>query len=153
MRQCTRRFLAAQFHMDALSGKGTLKSLRRALDNLPTTLDELYSEALHRIEAQSQDDRQLAFKALRWVAYTYRPLSHWALKEALAIEPGEEDFDCDGLPPIGLVIDVCAGLLTADVETRKVRLVHYTTQDYLDSVLVRGFRTLMRSWLRPVLLT
>lgn len=137
--QWPRRFLAAKFHMDALSEKGTLKLLRKALENLPTTLDELYNEVLRRIEAQSQDNRQLAFKALRWVAYTYRPLTLRALQEALAIESGEEDFDCDGLPPIGLVIDVCAGLLTANVETGKVRLIHYTTQDYLDSILVSKF--------------
>ena len=125
--------------MDALSSKFTPKSLRKALENLPTTLDELYNEALHRIEAQSPDDQQLAFNALRWVAYTYRPLGFRALQEALAIEAGEEDFDSDGLPPISLVIDVCAGLLTADAETREVRLVHYTTQDYMDSVLASKF--------------
>ncbi|KAL9629558.1 MAG: hypothetical protein Q9204_005200 [Flavoplaca sp. TL-2023a] len=132
-------FLAAKLHMDALSSKITLKSLRKALENLPTTLDELYNEALHRIEAQSPDDQQLAFNALRWVAYTYRPLGFRALQEALAIETGEEDFDSDGLPPISLVIDVCAGLLTADAETGKVRLVHYTTQGYMDSVLASKF--------------
>ncbi|KAL8884266.1 MAG: hypothetical protein Q9192_006886, partial [Flavoplaca navasiana] len=132
-------FLAAKLHMDALSSKFTLKSLRKALENLPTTLDDLYNEALHRIEAQSPDDQQLAFNALRWVAYTYRPLGFRALQEALAIETGEEDFDSDGLPPISLVIDVCAGLLTADAETGKVRLVHYTTQDYMDSVLASKF--------------
>ncbi|KAL8890975.1 MAG: hypothetical protein Q9192_005801 [Flavoplaca navasiana] len=132
-------FLAAKLHMDALSSKGTLKSLKKALEDLPTTLDELYNEALHRIEAQSPDDQQLAFNALRWVAYTYRPLGFRALQEALAIETGEEDFDSDGLPPISLVIDVCAGLLTADAETGKVRLVHYTTQDYMDSVLASKF--------------
>ncbi|KAL9036456.1 MAG: hypothetical protein Q9180_004290, partial [Flavoplaca navasiana] len=132
-------FLAAKFHMDALSSRGSLKSLREALKTLPTTLDELYNDALHRIEVQSPDDRQLAFKALRWVAYTYRPLGFRALQEALAIEPGEEDFDGDGLYPTGLVVDVCAGLLTADAETGKVRLVHYTTQDYMDSVLASKF--------------
>ncbi|KAL9039167.1 MAG: hypothetical protein Q9180_002691 [Flavoplaca navasiana] len=132
-------FLAAKFHMDALSSRGSLKSLRKALRTLPTTLDELYNDALHRIEAQSPEDRQLAFKALRWVAYTYRPLGFRALQEALAIEPGEEDFDRDGLYPTGLVVDVCAGLLAVDMDTGRVRLVHYTAQVFLDSILVSRF--------------
>lgn len=63
-----------------------------------------------------------------------------ALQEALAIEPGEDDFDSDGMHPIGLILDVCAGLLIADEENEIVRLVHYTTQDYLDKLLASEFQ-------------
>ncbi|KAL8754169.1 MAG: hypothetical protein Q9199_004528 [Rusavskia elegans] len=136
----TRRFLAAKLHVDALSSKGNVKTLKKALENLPTTLDELYDDAVQRIKTQSPDDEHLALKALRWVAYTYRPLGFRALQEALAIEPGEDDFDSDGMHPIGLILDVCAGLLIADEENEIVRLVHYTTQDYLDKLLASEFQ-------------
>ncbi|KAL8644167.1 MAG: hypothetical protein Q9226_007903 [Calogaya cf. arnoldii] len=132
-------FLAAKFHVDALSTKTNVKKLRKALENLPTTLYELYDNAFQRIKAQSQDDQQLALKALRWVAYTYRPLSLRALQEALAIEPGEEDFDRDSLHPIGLILDVCPGLVAADSQNEVVRLVH-TAQDYMDGLLTSEYQ-------------
>ncbi|KAI4264197.1 MAG: hypothetical protein L6R42_000683 [Xanthoria sp. 1 TBL-2021] len=133
-------FLAAKLHVDALSTKGNVKILKKALENLPTTLDELYDDAVQRIKTQSPDDEHLALKALRWVAYTYRPLGFRALQEALAIEPGEDDFDSDGMHPIGLILDVCAGLLIVDEENEIARLVHYTTQDYLDKLLASEFQ-------------
>ncbi|KAI4235910.1 MAG: hypothetical protein LQ349_002852 [Xanthoria aureola] len=133
-------FLVAKLHVDALSTKGNVKTLKEALRNLPTTLDELYDEAVQRINFQNQDDKLLALKALRWVAYTYRPLSFRMLQQALAIELGQVDFDKDSMHPIGLVIDVCAGLLIADSENKVVRLVHYTTQSYLDSLLTSRFQ-------------
>ncbi|KAL8921943.1 MAG: hypothetical protein Q9172_003757 [Xanthocarpia lactea] len=129
-------FLAAKLHVDSLSTKTSVKLLKKALENLSSTLDELYDDAIQRIDTQSQDDRQLARKALRWVAYTYRPLGVLALQEAVAIEPGEDNFDHEGKPPLGLILDVCTGLLTADEENEIVRLVHYTAQDYFDKLAV-----------------
>lgn len=120
-------------HMDSLSTKTSVKSLKKALDNLSSTLHELYDDALHRINSQSHDDQKLAEKALRWVAYAYRPLSTEMLEEAVAINPEERDFDVEALPPIGLILDVCSGLLIVDEEVDVVRLVHYTAQDYFNS--------------------
>lgn len=138
--RCSRRFLAAKLHVDTLSTKGNVKTLKEALKKLPTTLDELYDDAVQRIDFQNQGDKLLALKALRWVAYTYRPLSFRMLQQALAIEVGQVDFDQDSMHPIGLIIDVSAGLLIADWENKEVRLVHYTTQSYLDSLLTSRFQ-------------
>ncbi|KAL8758457.1 MAG: hypothetical protein Q9199_001475 [Rusavskia elegans] len=118
---------------------GIIKLLKKALEKLSTDLNVLYDEALLRIESQTQDDRVLAKKALRWVAYTYRPLKAKALQEALAIEPGDLDFDVDAIPRIGLILDVCAGLLIYDEENEIVRLVHYTAQDYFDALASSKF--------------
>ncbi|KAL9034131.1 MAG: hypothetical protein Q9180_005577, partial [Flavoplaca navasiana] len=127
-------FLATKLHMDALSTKTNTKMLKRALESLSSDLHVLYDHALLRIESQNQDHRELAEKALRWVAYTHRRLTVRALQEALAIDPDETDFDEEAMTPIGLVLDVCAGLLIVDKEYRTVRLVHYTAQDYFDTV-------------------
>lgn len=81
---------------------------------------------------QNEDDRTLAVKALRWVAFAYWPLGAKALQEAVAIEPGEQDFDLDTILDIDLVLDVCAGLLILDEENNIVRLVYYTAQGYFD---------------------
>ena len=116
--------------MDSLSSKTSIKLLKRAHQNLSTDLNVLYDEALLRIGSQNMDDRTLAEKALRWVAFTYRPLDTRALREALAIEPEDMDFDAEAMHRIGLILDVCAGLLIHNKENDTVRLVHYTAQDY-----------------------
>ncbi|KAL8940050.1 MAG: hypothetical protein Q9216_003024 [Gyalolechia sp. 2 TL-2023] len=63
----------------------------------------------------------------------------YELKEALAIEPGDKDFNLDSVPDIDLVLEACAGLVIVDEETEQVRLVHYTAQDYLDALLTSSF--------------
>ncbi|KAL8940361.1 MAG: hypothetical protein Q9216_002852 [Gyalolechia sp. 2 TL-2023] len=127
-------FLAAKLHVDALSTKTNKKALKKALENLSSDLNVLYDDALLRIESQNQDYRELAEKALRWVAYTYQRLPVRALQEALAIDPDETDFDNDAMDSSASILDACAGLLTLDMESGTVRLVHYTAQDYFDKI-------------------
>ena len=118
--------------------------MKEALENLSTDINHLYNDAFARIESQNQDYRTLAEKALRWVAYAFRPLPVEALQEAVAIklvEPGEhksvdegiQDFNEEALPSIGSILDVCAGLLIHDETSGPVRLVHYTAQDFFDA--------------------
>ncbi|KAF8873652.1 hypothetical protein BD779DRAFT_1451640, partial [Infundibulicybe gibba] len=50
-------FLLAQLHMNSLEAKPRVKDLRRALNELPKTLDATYDEAMSRI---SNDHKALA---------------------------------------------------------------------------------------------
>ncbi|KAL9018700.1 MAG: hypothetical protein Q9185_004014 [Variospora sp. 1 TL-2023] len=120
--------------MESLSSKTNIKAVKKAIANLPNGLNQLYDEAFERINGQKEDDRELAHRALRWVAYAYEPLTVHELEEALAIDPEADDFDREASPPISLVLDACAGLLITDEESATVRLVHYTAQDYFDSL-------------------
>ncbi|KAI4117724.1 MAG: hypothetical protein LQ345_002100 [Seirophora villosa] len=120
--------------MDSLSSKTNIKAIKKAIVNLPNTLNSLYDEAFKRIDGQNEDDRELAHRALRWVAYAYEPLRVRMLEEALAIDPQADDFDREASPPIALVLNACAGLLIMEKETATVRLVHYTAQDYFDKL-------------------
>lgn len=117
-----------------LSTKTSVRMLKKALATLSNDLDSLYDDALLRIGSQHQDSRELAEKALCWIAYSFRPLSAGELQEALAIDPEEKDFDDEALPSINLVLDVCAGLLVLDQESGKIRLVHSTVQDYFNKL-------------------
>ncbi|KAL8854084.1 MAG: hypothetical protein Q9221_001207, partial [Calogaya cf. arnoldii] len=109
-------FLAAKLHVDALSTKTNIKELKEALENLSTNINDIYDDAIARIESQNQDYRTLAEKALRWVAYAFRPLPVRALQEAVAIklvelrqhksdDEGIQDFDDEALPSIGSILD------------------------------------------------
>ncbi|KAJ6529213.1 hypothetical protein B0H19DRAFT_1041260 [Mycena capillaripes] len=127
-------FLLAKLHIDSLATKSTIKALREALETLPKDLEHTYDEAMERINRQSEDDRKIALAVLTWVANTKRVLSITELREALAIEPGATSFDPDNLLDINIILSVCAGLIIVEETSSAVRLVHYTTQGYLDKV-------------------
>ena len=128
------RFLLTKLHMDALASKASRKGVRQALKTLPVNLDATYDEAMARIDAQNNDDKQLAEQVLSWISFAVRPLSLNELQEALAIEPGSRKLDKDNIPGEDLLTSVCAGLVVIDQETQLVRLCHYSTDEYLKRV-------------------
>ena len=58
------RFLAARLHLDILAKKQTRKAIRTALQELPKSINEIYDSIMDRIEAQDEEDAQLAMRAL-----------------------------------------------------------------------------------------
>ncbi|KAJ7151979.1 ankyrin repeat-containing domain protein [Mycena filopes] len=127
-------FLLAKLHMKALTEQRTSKKVRTALGNLPETLAETYADAMRRIDAQSSEDRAIAQAALTWVTHAKQILSVADLRAALAIEPSAKEVDDDDLLDIETIVGVCAGLIIVDEHLSVVRLVHYTTQEYMDSI-------------------
>ncbi|KAJ7278151.1 hypothetical protein C8J57DRAFT_1465375 [Mycena rebaudengoi] len=127
-------FLLAKLHIDSLIIKNTVKAVREALKSLPTDLEHTYNETMDRIEAQGQDDRNIAKRVLIWIANAKRPLSVAELQEAIAIEPGTKTLDRDGLLDPDIFLSVCAGLVVINHADGSVRFIHYTTQDYMDRV-------------------
>ena len=111
--------------------KTTLRKVKAALSSLPEELDRTYDQVLQRIHAKGTDHAVLALKVLGWMRYAARPLGARELQHALAVEPGDAQFDEDGIPDISLVLSVCAGIVTVR-ENRTVGLVHYTAQEYLE---------------------
>ncbi|KAF1362415.1 hypothetical protein EJ07DRAFT_106802, partial [Lizonia empirigonia] len=108
-----------------------------ALKNLSKgsgALNDAYDQAIIRIDGQFQNDRTLAKNVLSWISYAQRPLTTRELCHALAVEEGDEELDLDNIPDVEDILSVCAGLVTVDEESQIVRLVHYTTQDYLEGI-------------------
>ncbi|KAF8214397.1 hypothetical protein K438DRAFT_1956474 [Mycena galopus ATCC 62051] len=64
-------FRLVQCQLDILGRKATSASVTRALQNLPTTLMEMYDRILERID---EDNTEIARRALRWLADVKRPL-------------------------------------------------------------------------------
>ncbi|KAJ7126657.1 ankyrin repeat-containing domain protein, partial [Mycena filopes] len=132
-------FLLAKLHMKALAEQRTPKQVRTALHNLPETLAETYADAMRRIDTQSKGDRQIAQAVLTWVTHAKQILSVADLRVALAIEPGAKELDDDDLLDIETILGVCAGLIIVDEHLSVVRLVHYTTQEYMDRNSLQHF--------------
>ena len=104
---------------------------------MPRELDGLYQETLDRVQQQAGDDGVLGMRILSWITNAKRPLVVDELRFGLAVEYSDdpehlEEFDADNLLPPRSLIDVCAGLVIIDSNSQIVRLVHYTTQEYLD---------------------
>ncbi len=109
----------------------TLRKVKAALSSLPEELDRTYDDVLQRIRVQNPDNAVLALKVLSWVHHGARPLGTRDLRHALAVEPGDSQFDEDGIPDIDLVLSVCAGIVEVR-ENNTMGLVHYTAQEYLN---------------------
>lgn len=146
------RFLLARLTFNALVGQITPKAIKRALNNLSRgsgSLDSAYDEAMKRIEDQHPARRDLAKRALLWITHGQRVLSVAEMQQAVAIELGESDIDPDSTFDGDDIISACIGLVTkdSDIQVLKndryggphricrrdfLRLVHYTTEEYLD---------------------
>ncbi|KAJ7328855.1 ankyrin repeat-containing domain protein [Mycena albidolilacea] len=132
-------FLLAKLHIESLSSKTTIKTVREALKALPKNLNDSYNEAMNRIESQNEEDRNVAHSALTWVVNAKRPLTVAELQVALAIEPDDQHLNDDNLLDIEIILSLCAGLVILDEQSNVVRLVHYTTQEYFESIQAHQF--------------
>ena len=135
-------FLLAQLHMDSLTDKTSPKAIRKALERLPIgsgALDLAYDQAMNRIADQKPGFIELAERALSWITYACRLLTVTELRHAMATEVGESEFDEENLGDIEEILSVCCGLVIIDTETKVVRLVHYTTQEYFKKTGSRHF--------------
>jgi Ankyrin repeats (3 copies) len=133
------RFLLARLHVDSLLDKKTKKKVLITLNSFTcgaSALDEAYKDAIERINGQLDEDRNLATRVLSWMTYAKRLLTTDELCHALAVELDEEELDADNIPNVEDVVSVCAGLVTIDEESKIIRLVHYTTQEYFERIRV-----------------
>ncbi|KAJ7609341.1 ankyrin repeat-containing domain protein [Mycena polygramma] len=131
-------FLLAKLHVDSLTEKRTVREIRDALNDMADNLEVAYGAVVDRIDRQNQGDRKLAWRILSWVTHAKRPLRQSELIEALAVEPGAMELDPENLPEMDIILSVCAGLVVINEEDDKIRLIHYTTELYLQSPHVQA---------------
>ncbi|RYP63304.1 hypothetical protein DL771_009336 [Monosporascus sp. 5C6A] len=130
-------FLLARLHTDLLLDKRTPKDVKSALAKLSkgsAALHSAYGDALQRIEGQLDGDCELAKKVLSWITFAKRPLTTAEICCALAVEPDEKELDLENILEVEDLVSVCAGLVVVDQESAVIRLVHYTTQQYFESI-------------------
>ena len=131
--------------MDRIFYTRTIKGIKSALESMPGELDELYREALVRIQNQAGNDGELGMRILSWITHAKRPLSVDELRYGLAVEYSDvpehlDEFDEENLLSPENLVDVCAGLVIIDSKSQVVRLVHYTTQEYLEKERMQFFK-------------
>jgi Ankyrin repeats (3 copies)/Ankyrin repeats (many copies) len=121
--------------LDSLEDKISPKQIEDALKKLPKgsgAYSQAYKEAVERIQNQKTGFRDLAIRVLSWITCSKRPLAPLELRHALATTEGASALNERNLTETGLMVSVCAGLVTIDKESDIIRLVHYTTQKYFE---------------------
>ncbi|KAK4066325.1 hypothetical protein Trihar35433_6752 [Trichoderma harzianum] len=153
-------FLLAQLYLGSLEDKISPKEMRQALERIKLQgqkdqkfeiLHDAYDDTVERIKSQKNGFRRLAEQTLSWISHAKRQLTVIELQHALAVDFEMDngniprDFDDESKPGIDLIVSVCCGLVTIDQDTvdeeegRVIRLVHYTTQEYLIQIREKWF--------------
>jgi hypothetical protein len=116
-------------------------SIRKALNELPTTLDETYERALEWIP---KEKRQHAHRLFQCLVVAIRPLHVEELAEIFAI-----DLDADAGPDLkegwrpenaeDAVLSACSTLIAVieDEESKIVQFSHFSVKEYLTSDRLR----------------
>ena len=129
-------FLAARLLLDSLRTRTSMKSVEQGIEKVPLNLngilDTFYVGAWVRISQSDNEFDHMARKTICWLSNACRQLEEPELCHALAIGNSTSDVGEEDLVGIQDVLDSCLGLVTLDDESRIVRLVHYTAQEFFD---------------------
>jgi|ERR1700722_8467906 len=117
--------------MNTLLQQCSEKEVLDALENLPDDIDDIYNDAMVRIERQPPRDKELAKKILSWITYARRPLSVVELQHALSVSFKMTEMDPRSLIFAWKLTSVCAGLVVIDEEQCIIRLAREWNIDQL----------------------
>ncbi|KAK7928425.1 Vegetative incompatibility protein HET-E-1 [Apiospora marii] len=123
-------FLWTEFQLKDVCRQHCDEDIRHILSNLPRDLAETFQRALRRIERQKHG--AAARKVFPWVAASKRPLSLGELREAIAIEIGQQYNE-----PTRLYNDMediaswCENLIQLDEESQIVQFAHSAVRTFL----------------------
>ncbi len=129
------RFLLAQLHLDILRRQTTIANVSRTLEDLPAgsmAYNDAYENIMTRITSQSRNYKKLALQVLSWITRSHRPIRIPELQHALAVSDGSSELDERNIPPLSVIVEVCAGLVTFSEKVAIIQLVHYTASEYFE---------------------
>lgn len=132
------RFRWVVCQLDVLKRCLKVSLIRKALQNLPKTLDDTYTRLFLEID---EAYRQEAKSALLWLAFSERPLRLTELAEAIVINPrSDPPFDPEErFPDPQNVLQILSSLVsisandTRDGVVVTVTLAHFSVKEYLVS--------------------
>lgn len=116
-----------------------MKDALRALPKGEHALEIAYDGAIGRIEGQPTTCLERAKKVIGWILYAQRPLTGLELQHALSVVPEDDELDQENFLDVNEMITVCAGLVVMDKGSNVIRLVRYTTQEYLHTKREPGY--------------
>lgn len=123
----SKRFLWVVLQLDSICDEETDETILTALRDLPPDLPAVYEHILKKSKRSSYKKI-----ILQLVSSAYRPLTMWALQEALSVTPGETTMDpTKFVNNIQKTISCCGSLLELDEEALTVHFVHPSAKQHL----------------------
>jgi hypothetical protein len=140
-------FLLIRLQSQNLRPRKGKNQLRRAVDEMPTDIVQVYKRHWDDIQRLPPSDKQRAEAILRWVVFARRPLTILELSEVVTVldtsEPDEPQFDnlpdsCDEEFVDEEILGLCGSFLelratTPDEEltSKTVHLIHFSASEFL----------------------
>ncbi|KAI0107738.1 hypothetical protein GGR51DRAFT_514909 [Nemania sp. FL0031] len=123
-------FLWVVFQVQEICSQHCDEDIRKAIKNLPKDITETFQRATRRIIHRGQ--KRSAEQIFQWVAGAKRPLNLDELREALAIEVGQQ-FSNPGryYNDLHKVALWCENLIRVDEELQLVQFAHHTVLQFL----------------------
>ncbi|KAF6742124.1 hypothetical protein DFP72DRAFT_1109602 [Ephemerocybe angulata] len=137
-------FLLARLQMElVLERCTTVGSLLKALESLPSGVNDMYQVTMDRINSQSEEDASIANRTFIWLLHARIPLSPEDVQHALTFSYQDLVFHEESLISIPMLLSICCGLVTVEVEEETgknvVRFIHYSTQEFMNTLPFIGF--------------
>lgn len=94
-------------------------------------MDETYDRIIDIINKKPPAQRELARRALLWIAFARKSITADELRAAVAIEIDTRDVHdfLSMIPTIDTVLDACSNLIVDD--GRSIRFVHFSVEEYI----------------------
>ncbi|KAK4938758.1 hypothetical protein LTR10_020861 [Elasticomyces elasticus] len=126
-------FRWVQCQLDEISRLRTDAAIKKALNQLPSSIEGAYARILQSI---SQGDAVYARRALLWLAHATTPLSLAELAEAVILEPKFDRLDSEAeLNDPNDILEICGSLVAYNVVSGTARLAHHSVREYLSGSL------------------
>ncbi len=124
------RFLWVHFQLRTICAQKSDANIIAALDNLPRDLPQTYERILSGIT--ETDDIDMCKRIFLWVAAVKRPLTLEELREAIGIEPLQQNWDSSRfVNDMKQAIACCGNLIFVEEEQQAVHFTHYSAKQYL----------------------
>ncbi|KAF3923189.1 hypothetical protein ABW20_dc0109543 [Dactylellina cionopaga] len=145
-------FLLARLQVDSLVDLGLPHEVRAILEGNQTgssPYHKIYGQTIKKIKARGGIPGQRAMKVLSWITCAQRPLSPSELQHALAVDigviAGRSELNTEYLLEPKYMVALCGGLVTIDEASNVIRLIHFTTQEYLANLLLNAHAEIART--------
>ena len=125
-------FRYVQCMLDSLCLLPNDRQRRKALDNLPTGLNETYERILVRINTAPIETQKVIQAALKFIALARQPLDITGLAQIIALEAGDSHIAQDKIVDEDALLYWCSSLIRrSDFDESRVELAHFTCKSFL----------------------
>ncbi|KAL9613817.1 MAG: hypothetical protein Q9167_001664 [Letrouitia subvulpina] len=133
------RFRWVQCQLEVLIDRNTPREIRNALQRVPSSLEQTYTQILYRIPAHHTS---MAKQALFWLAFALKPMTLTELCEASLIGDDGVDIDDDArLLRKETLLEICGSLVRYNPITTEVTMAHSSVYEFLTSDAIEKSNT------------